>query len=112
MRIAKIDFNSKLITIYPSKHDLLCSTYGVEAVAHNKSDCSRRLAKEYQTMKLARPEDYQELIKEVIIHRGRYAIIAECFCLNCDLPLTGGRRWCSSDCRDEWQDEQNKKQRR
>ena len=33
-------------------------------------------------------------------------------CLNCDLPLTDGRRWCSSDCRDEWQDEQNKKQRR
>lgn len=79
MRVARIDYNSKLITIYPSKHDLLCATYGAEAVAHNKSDCNRRLAKEYQTMKLARPEDYQELIRKVIIHRGRYAIIAECF---------------------------------
>lgn len=25
-------------------------------------------------------------------------------CLNCELPLTDGRRWCSPACRDEWQE--------
>lgn len=24
-------------------------------------------------------------------------------CLNCGEPLTGGRRWCNSECRDEQQ---------
>lgn len=24
-------------------------------------------------------------------------------CLFCDEPLEDGRRWCNSDCRDDWQ---------
>jgi RNA polymerase-binding transcription factor DksA len=25
------------------------------------------------------------------------------YCLNCGLPLPEPRRWCSADCRDDWE---------
>jgi hypothetical protein len=25
------------------------------------------------------------------------------FCLNCGEPLSDGRRWCDTDCRNDWQ---------
>jgi len=27
-------------------------------------------------------------------------------CLNCEWPLTGGKRWCDAACRDDWQKQQ------
>ena len=29
--------------------------------------------------------------------------LATGYCLWCEEPLEGGRRWCDSDCRDDWE---------
>jgi hypothetical protein len=41
----------------------------------------------------------------------RFTLAARCpaapaatgHCLNCGEPLPAGRRWCDTDCRDDWQ---------
>lgn len=31
------------------------------------------------------------------------------YCLYCGEPVTKGRRWCSQDCRDSWEHEQQRR---
>lgn len=79
MRVALIDNTSRLITVYSSMHALLSGVYGEVAVLHDKLKCRRKLEQDkYQVHKLASASDYQALIKKIIIHGGRYAIISEC----------------------------------
>jgi hypothetical protein len=33
-------------------------------------------------------------------------------CLSCSEALAGGHRWCSVECRDDWQAEQKRRERR
>jgi hypothetical protein len=33
-------------------------------------------------------------------------------CLNCDEPLAPKTRWCDTDCRDDWQREEDSRRRR
>jgi hypothetical protein len=32
-------------------------------------------------------------------------------CLNCGAAVEGEKRWCDADCRDQWQADQDRKQR-
>lgn len=46
----------------------------------------------------------EELDRDLALKMRRPTGPASCgYCLNCELPLLGGARWCDDDCRDDWQ---------
>jgi hypothetical protein len=48
----------------------------------------------------------EQLQRDSAIYKARYAktkIVSTGKCLHCDAKVDGDRRWCNSDCRDDWE---------
>ena len=45
----------------------------------------------------------QQEIDAAVTHRKPVGPVAVGRCLWCDEPLSGDRRWCDTECRDEWE---------
>lgn len=55
------------------------------------------------------------LLAATLLNHRRKAIVATPgigLCLNCGEDVEGERRWCSPDCRDDWQLEQKRRERK
>ena len=53
-----------------------------------------------------RASDQEQVLRDSAIYSARQVrniILSTGKCLQCDADVAGDRRWCNSDCRDDWE---------